>query len=319
MSEALSVLSQALCRKTGAATPSLAVRRLLNSVLLAADEAHPPVRVRNLLDVLNVPFDYSDEGIHDAEAAVRVVNGQLRLQIPESRIRRDRNSRRWRFSIAHEFIHILLIKSLGPKIIDVTNTDKETYDFVERLCDEGASHLLIPRSYLKTELRRGGLRRETIEKVATECDVSLSAAIRSVNDLLPGGSIFFLSRFKRGKRGHEKLRVRWCTASNRDVAARPWVAKGCSLKHLGTNDETVSNALATGATLKLDASFAGYSWKLDAVPILWPYLPNDRLDLGDGEKGGFQQGCPPDRDACAIVCSKAGFLDDSLLSRTTTA
>jgi Zn-dependent peptidase ImmA (M78 family) len=294
--------------KTGASEPLTAVRRILTHLLTATEQSVPPIRVKPMLNVLDVEFKYDERGLGDAEAAVRTENGRLYLQIAQGQIR---GSKRWRFSIAHEFIHIVLIKTLGPQVVSLAHADKATYDFVEWLCDAAASHLLVPSDHLLDRLREKGLSRSTLQATAKDCDVSFEVILRATNGLLPGGAIFLMSRFRRGKKDQLKLRVRQCSTSNKETPERPWIPFGCGPKHLGSSDECLERALKTQEPIELEVQKGGYTWMLDGIILPWPHTVHGTL-LPDDKERTVGRSVPHDDGAIAVVCAKRGFLDPSL-------
>lgn len=302
-------ITDGLQRKTGASDPVLAVRRVLTRLLASSGQDTPPYRVRPLLDILGVEFMYAAPSSQNSEASVRMVDGKLYLQIDRERMR---GSKRWRFSIAHEFIHLVLIKVLGEDVVRLAHSDKATYDFVERLCDSGASHLLVPRHHLLSRLRQLDWKAGTFQTVAGDCDVSFEAAFRTANDLLPSGGVFLLSRFRAGSKSKLQLRVRQCSTFNKEMPDRPWVPFGCGPKHFGLSEEALLDGLQRRSLMPMRIVTAGIGWEVDGVVLPWPHQANTKLQLNELTPNRTRH-APDDPDGVAIVCAKRGHLDPTLV------
>ena len=288
---------------TGAPDAYDAMRRLCFTVMQASKQKKPPFKLKPLLDVLSVPFEYDNSGTGAAEASVSLRNGQLVLEIPRPHFGGSSGrSRRWRFSIAHEFAHILLIKTMGAKIVKLANHDKISYRFVEDLCDHGASHLLIPRLKLSEMLRRDGFSNSAVRQAAKQFDTSETAMLRAVQDFLPGGAIITLTRYRRNEQEKNEPRVSFCSSKYSQISSRPWLPKGCTMKHIDMKKRKDGNLVSIVLNDKV--------WNLDGIAVPWSFGPDQ------GNLRLASDSCPKQENACeggsAIICAALGRLDRSL-------
>lgn len=207
------------------------MRRACAALLDASGQVSPPVRLKSLMGILAVPWDFNAiaKGTSDI-ASIQFARGELKLQI-------DRRSfgaypQRARFSIAHEIGHLIIYRALGPDVFDRAEIDEESYKEVEELCDFAASHLLLPRAQLMAVTRGAGLTNSGVRRVCRTFDVSEAAALRAMADLFPQGAILDWRKFRRHARERYEWRV-WKTFRPTDaIADRPWLPAGCTGKHL---------------------------------------------------------------------------------------
>lgn len=296
-------IESGLREATGAPDAYDAMRRLCFTVMQATKQKKPPFKLKPLLDVLSVPFEYDNFGSGAAEASVSLRNGQLVLEIPKPHFGGSSGrSRRWRFSIAHEFAHILLIKTLGARIIKLANQDKISYRFVEDLCDHGASHLLIPRLNLSEMLRRDGFSSYVVRQAAKRFDTSDTAMIRAIQDFLPGGAIITVKRFRRNEQERNEPRVSFCSSKYSQILYRPWLPKGCTMKHIEIKQLKDGNLVSIVLSDK--------EWNLDGITVPWSVGPDQ------GNLRFEPDSFPKQENACesgtAIICAALGRLDRTL-------
>ncbi len=181
--------------------------------------------------ILAVPWDISSfSNERDDIASLTYSRGEVQLRIDRASFREHRG--RARFSIAHEIGHLILFRALGSEVFDLAERDDSTYREVEALCDLAASHLLLPRAPLAAALRARGFTRAGVQGLRETFDVSETAVLRATADLLPEGSILDWRRFRRSDEEASTWRV-WRTLGPTELEEkRPWLPRGCTLKHL---------------------------------------------------------------------------------------
>ncbi|MCY4202470.1 MAG: ImmA/IrrE family metallo-endopeptidase [Aestuariivita sp.] len=299
---AIAEIEKRIRDSTGAPSAYAAMRRLCSAVVQASRQTEPPFRVRPLLDVLNVEFEYENTNCGAAEASVSLRGERLVLDVPRPHF--DGQSgryRRWRFSIAHEFAHILLIRTLGAKLLELTNQDKSSYWFVEGLCDHAASHLLLPRIRLTEILRSQKFSQDTVREIAKRFDTSQSAVLCALQDLLPRGAIFLIKSFRRDTKERVEPRVFLCSSRYSRDTVRPWLPRGCTTKHIEVDESTPLKSVCISLNKR--------NWNLEGKQLPWIFGPQqpDMFYSLDGSKH-----VSDNRYGKVIVCAEKGKFDRAL-------
>ncbi len=129
--------------------------------------ARPPVDLSQLAKKMAI-----DE-ILDATMAE---DGRLELRDQRAIIyvRADVSRERRRFTIAHELAHRLLMHRTAPA---VAYRRRLTGDNLERLCDDIAAAVLLPRQWVETEYIGSPQRLDTVRRMGTAASASLSASL----------------------------------------------------------------------------------------------------------------------------------------------
>ena len=197
--------------------------------------SHAPNLLERMLKQLRVPFYYTDIqrplGSDHSEASLRFVGDELALEIDKSAFRRNRG--RARFSIAHEIGHLALVYIFGGDAIDWADESPEAYVMVERLCDEIASHILMPRPMLRDHFRQFGLSTLGVHSALKKFGVSKQALLMGLADTQAGTAVFNIRKYARD----QDEKIEWRIA-NRGTGARvgseaPWLPIHATLrKHL---------------------------------------------------------------------------------------
>lgn len=299
---AINAIDQALAVKAGTRDAKSALRRLCSSLLRESGQIAPPFRIRPLLDLMNVEFSYEDLSKSKEEAAVKLIDGKLQLAIPKARFRGGSGrSRRWRFSIAHEFAHVILIRAVGARIVDLANSSEETYEYVEKLCDFGASQLLMPRSSLREALRARRFSQLAVFEIAELFDVSISSLLWSAADLLPNGGLIQLKEYRRSAQESNELRV-WSVFSRYgDSLDEPWLPTGCTMKHIRVGQRPLGfEHLSVRGALPIELVLGKSVRRLSARMVDWQYgskassfLDRDQSSFGVGGERGLLLACAP--------------------------
>jgi len=223
-------LSRNLARRLDAPDEFAALTRACAQLLSQTGQHRPPVSLKSIGRALGIEYEYEKAAAGNEEASLSFSDGRMRLHISRNRFRS--NPRRARFSIAHEMAHVILIRALGPGAIDAGESDRASYEAVERLCDFAASHLLLPREQLAAALRERGIGRGGTWALTTLFEVSQEALFRSIADLVPDGSVLLWRRYRRNAREDLTWRVWGSYTPLHAISNRPWLPRGCTLKHL---------------------------------------------------------------------------------------
>lgn len=210
-----------------------AMRRACDQLLAQVGEPRPPIKLAPLARLLGAKLDYSEGGpLGREEAAIRFDNGELVLWVSRKKFENYKTRKRARFSIAHEIGHLLLFKMLGPEFLDHSESSQESYEFSEELCDFAGSQILIPRQALAAALRDRSFTLPEIRALEDLFDVSLTALLKAVADLVPDGAVIELRKYRRRPSEPVAWRV-WNVSTGATSTKRSsWLPAGCTMKHI---------------------------------------------------------------------------------------
>ena len=307
---AIAEIDARLRKITGAPSAVSAMRRFCSTVIKASKQTIPPFKIKPLLDVVGVGFQYEETNTGAAEASVTLQKGRIVLAVPKRHFTgASGRCRRWRFSIAHEFGHILLIHALGARVVKLAHQDRDTYRFVENLCDYAASHILIPRTILTKKLRRRGFSHSTVKDLAEQFATSETAMLRAMTDLLPGGGIFVIREYRRHKREEIQPRIHLCSTVYSQSPARPWLPRGCTMKHVERAQKPMSVGQIKEEIENISVVLGDNIWKLDGFAVPWRFVRGQQNLLGKRDNSGNWEMA---ETGTALVCAVSGKLDGTL-------
>ena len=124
--------------------------------------------------------------------------------------------REQRFVLAHEIAHILLARDLtnaGPESIFGSTRAKNSYSYVERLCDFAAREILIPENAIRKELKSRPFSLDFAVTLAAEADCDVEVVAECICDLPGWRELLFLFC----RRNAESLEVN-CAVPNSSTA-----------------------------------------------------------------------------------------------------
>ncbi len=293
---ARTALEKDLTAVVGGTSLESAAVRLCSASLVAASQEAAPVQLSSVARSLGAEIIYNDdsERVGEEEASLTLSAGRVSLWV--SRAKFQRSPSRARFSIAHEISHLLLIRSLGPEIIDRADGDPAVYDTVERLCDLMASNILVPRHHLSLALRERGLGRASVASLANLFQISRETLFRAIPDLVPDGALIEWRRYKRKPSEAFGWRV-WKSYRRSDAQDfSSWLPAGCTLAHMtrigAVEDMAIDTPIARPGIFLVKGK---REWPRDAVLCRWG--PNDRYHqptLDGGAEVQGSQSSPPD-------------------------
>jgi len=284
----LESLSSEFAKRLDAPNELAAMSKACAQILAETGQLRPPVRLKTVLHALGIDHTYDAALAGKEEASLSFSDGKVRLHISRERFRSS--PARARFSIAHEIGHLILIRTLGPGVINAGETDAAVYNGVEQLCDFAASHLLMPREQLVAALRERDIGRTGIASLARLFDVSREALFRSIADIVPDGAVILWRRFQRNAQEPMVWRVWGSYAPTVGGGARPWLPRGCTLKHLSIEphiDKLTPDAasLVRGVELKLQSEPTSH----DVVLCKWslPYRQTSMSSFAGSNPSGY--------------------------------
>jgi hypothetical protein len=152
-------------------------------------EQKPPIDLVKLARQMNV---------RDITEADLIEDGRLIYSPGNARIyvRRGLSMERQRFTIAHELAHLLL---LNPGTEGIVRRTRPQADGEERLCDDIAAALLLPRDWIVERYRYRPQNLSTIRHLAKQTETSLSAVTARLQEVLGWRESLLRWRFDTGK------------------------------------------------------------------------------------------------------------------------
>lgn len=301
-------IDAALAGKLGAPDGYAAIARACAYILTETAQSKPPIRLKPILNRLGIRIVYheGEERRGNEIASLILRKGELLLAIERMALRA--NSRRARFSIAHEIGHALILRVLGGDGLDLAERSVSAYEKTEALCDFAASSILLPRSMLHQALRARSISKTAFDEMRSLFDVSEEALLRGVAGLVSEGAILELRQFRRSATEVLAWRVYRTYVPKNQVTERPWLPVGCTLKHIDSElplaDFRSEVPLFVGrVTLSLGKRRTHH----DGIACSWQHSHlQDRLFEAE------QQNRTAARSRTMLLLGKRNFLDASL-------
>jgi Zn-dependent peptidase ImmA (M78 family) len=206
-------VSKAFCDRWNARSNTEAARKAIADVFPQLREAGAPVNLESAAKLVGID-QIVEADMPDSEGLLhQTASGNYVVSL-----RRGQATARRRFTLAHEISHVILYRTLGH----LRETDEsgcrrqsEVARDEERLCDEIAAELLMPRDLFDKSIQDVGVTAATVPAIARLYGVSLQAVSRRITQVLPDEIALSLWR-KDEQRGH--------------VAAQWYVSKSSSAK-----------------------------------------------------------------------------------------
>jgi IrrE N-terminal-like domain len=178
--------------------PEAAMREHVRRVVATHSDGRVPVR-------LSAFFDWGR--IRRARVEQTLLEGGL-VPLKDGRfdviLREGRAPRRQRFTLAHEFSH-LIFRQFAPRAKEAQRRDGRCApEEEERLCNVGAEEFLMPQAFVETIMRTLAWRdsARVVVSVSEACDVSIEAAVVRLAPMYPS-----CGELRLWERGREAWRV----------------------------------------------------------------------------------------------------------------
>jgi hypothetical protein len=281
----LSSFAQALNVPSPDAAMRVAARRLLETCGVTS----VPVPLTPICEHLGIPIVRKrTQGL----ATLRVVKGGFELWVDPRR----QVWRRERFSIAHELAHVLLMTTVQDGDLNTSAWGhSQIHTEVERLCDIGASELLMPTRAITDAVENRGLSQAALQSFYDTFLVSYRALLFRLAHAVPSSAVILWKRYSRGPHEPAALRVLGCYPGYRQRLHSPWLPRGATTRHI--TPDIVSDAIEScqsvyGEDLKLELH------KVDECRGIACILPRSRV--ADSQLPLFEGGVIPDEDRLGV-------------------
>lgn len=277
---------EALCRAQGTESPEMAIRGACISLLAGCGLSDPPIPLKPLCSKLGVSFGWSKGNrgnrLNGQGSAALISDGAtLKIAVDEEDFLT--RWRRVRFSIAHELVHVLIMRILrSPDLIAALDASKSAHKSLEDLCNLGAAEILMPSATTRLFLSRGILEPSGLRKLYDNFLVSRSLVIQRVADLLPNGSVIRWRRYARKPQEQRCMRVVSSYPYASESRCR-WLPSGCTTRHISpTIVEQVAERREPIAQESLTISLGRQRSKCTAFATFFPSLARDDHPIFEG-------------------------------------
>jgi Zn-dependent peptidase ImmA (M78 family) len=260
-------------------TAATAMETACQKLLESSGVTHPPVPLIPLCKALGVKVKHKKT---QGNATLRATRDGLEIWINSD----PKRWRRERFTVAHEIAHILLMKiehsyHSDSSYISIPSSHSDR----ERLCDFGASLILMPRVFLDKSIEQYGLRSDGLRILYDRFCVTYSALLYRMTDMLPNISIVLWKKYARHTNENRELRVVSCFQNYSRNPYSPWIPKGCTVKHI--IPDIVTEAYNTKDTIEADhIQIVLKKMRQDCIGfstcLLNKRLKGDQIPLSDG-------------------------------------
>jgi hypothetical protein len=272
---------------------------------LVAEGSHaPPIPLKPLVEALNARWE---EREMSADGQLRRDKHGYLINYPPD----DERWRRHRFTIAHELAHVVLIERLGDagKKMAANAEWKE----VERLCNQGAAEILLPRQSFAAALAECGFTAQGLVRLYERFAVSWSALFVRIAEILGQAGVWLWQAGSPQGGDDSTLRLVNVHVGER----RFWLPKGISDRRLSPNLVTLTAAEHREICGSLTARLDSQTVSGRAVAVSLASLTRSESDLLPGmEQRPIKSS--PGADVAVLVLpeGEAGELVERVWRRT---
>jgi Zn-dependent peptidase ImmA (M78 family) len=194
----------------------------------------------------------------------------------EIQISKQKNWRRNRFTIAHEISHLIIFNAIN---IPINSNDIKQHNEIEKLCDIGASEILMNEDELEKNLKKYGLNTIGLKIIYDKFMVSYDALFMKLSDFF-GASILIWKNYARHDYEAKEFRVYRHFPKYTDAEKAIWLPNGCTAKHISPNP-FVSNFDNKELTIIEDFKLIMNEkiTKCSAIAFMFPHSRNVNLNL----------------------------------------
>lgn len=221
-----------LCKMQRTRSSEHAIIGACTSLLASCGLRNLPMPLAPLIAVLEIDFRLSDcyFQIGNGDASLLQIGNKFKILLHNEnwRVR----WRRTRFTVAHEIIHVLIIRLLRERsLVAALSSTNSRVQKLEALCQLGASELLMPTQHVVAYFVKRGVNSESLAAAYDDFLVSKHAMIRGLTKLFSGLQVIIWKRYAR----HQNENVEWRVADSfpyRREKKALWLPRGATLKHV---------------------------------------------------------------------------------------
>lgn len=199
-----------------------AVRVMCRQILASLNLTTPPIPLKPICKKFNLKVNYTSVSKKEDSFLKLAPNGF------EIEISKQKNWRRNRFTIAHELTHLIIFNAINTPI---NSFDRKQHDEIEKLCDIGASELLISETELSRNLHQHGLNKNGLKFLYDKFMVSYDALFLKLAEFL-NANILVWRNYSRHANEQREYRVYRHFPKYKFASKSTWLPNGCTVKHI---------------------------------------------------------------------------------------
>lgn len=202
----------------------IAVKRFLKKF---NSEGQIPVPLTSILNKIEVEIQHNP----NSKDAVLSTNHLNRFVI---HLNKSQDWKRQRFSIAHELAHIIIYMITNDNYVRDLNSSENRK--IEKICNIGASELLIPNDYFFKIFNPSLLSVEYLKELQRRFLTSYEVLFSKINSSYPQIGITLWKKIARNQMEEEQFRVVRAFHRYSKEMKYPWLPNGCTIKHVIPNN-----------------------------------------------------------------------------------
>lgn len=196
-----------------------------------------------------------------------------------------RSWRRARFTLAHEAIHALIFNLVrDPLLIGELDCSYAAHRSLERLCDIGASELLAPSHWVRSDIRHLGVGPGALLRLYDRYLVSKEALIWRIADILPRGGVLRWRFHARDGRERRTWRIVRSYPGYERRSQRPWLPNGATLRHASLLSRDLGHGAEPRILPRVRISLNRQSWNGAGIVSVFPERMGKEQPLFDGHR-----------------------------------
>ncbi|WP_131539895.1 ImmA/IrrE family metallo-endopeptidase [Pedobacter nototheniae] len=202
-----------------------AVKVICRQILASLNLKNAPIPLKPICKKFNLKVQYN--------TVVKKEDSFLKLSPDgfEIEISKLKNWRRNRFTIAHELTHLIIFNAINTPI---NSFDRKQHDEIEKLCDIGASELLINEIELEKNLVEHGINATGLKKIYDKFMVSYDALFVRLSEHLDA-NILIWRNHARHELEKMEYRVYRHFPKYKFATKSIWLPNGCTVRHISPN------------------------------------------------------------------------------------
>ncbi len=199
-----------------------AVKVICRQILASLNLTTAPIPLKPICKKFNLKVSYNSVTKKEDSFLKIAPNGF------EIEISKQKNWRRNRFTIAHELTHLIIFNAINTPI---NSFDRKQHDEIEKLCDIGASELLINELELEKNLLDYGISSEGLKTIYDKFMVSYDALFLKLSEHLNANILIWRSH-ARHENEKKEYRVYRHFPKYKFATKSTWLPNGCTTKHI---------------------------------------------------------------------------------------
>lgn len=210
-----------------------AIKSVCRQVLSSLNLNLAPVPLKPICQRFNLKVNYSN-AIKNEDSILKLTPTGFEIEISK-----QKSWRRNRFTIAHEIVHLIIFSAID---VPISSNDISQYKEVEKLCDIGASELLINEDELDRNMKIYGINKNGLKAIYDNFMVSYNALFIKICEYL-NVNIIIWKNYARHESEKKEYRVYQHFPKYNNAEKSIWLPNGCTVKHISPNPYTEEHNL----------------------------------------------------------------------------